>query len=80
MVVGYLSVGSTSYEVSACTQTTRFLLDFSFLEAREDHGRAPRGERLKQACICSPYVVGSERSYTGPRMLLELVISIPFFC
>ena len=34
MVVGDLSVGSTSYEVSACTQTTRFLLDTSFLEAR----------------------------------------------
>ena len=44
-----LVVGITSYEVSACRRTTRFLLASNFLEGREDHGRTLRGERLRQA-------------------------------
>ena len=32
----------------------------TFLEAREDHGRALRRERLKQVCDCLTSVVESE--------------------
>ena len=54
MVIWVVGVGPTSYEVSACPQTTRFLLAsiggaYGRREVREDHGRAPRRERLKQA-------------------------------
>ena len=39
---GVAGVGSTSYEVSACPRTTRFLLASNFLEARAGGARCAR--------------------------------------
>ena len=48
-------------------------------DARENHGRALREERLRRDCACSPSVVGSKISCTVSKILPRLVRLIPFF-
>ena len=44
----------------------------NFLKAREDHGRALRGERLKQVCACPLFVVENEKNLMWPKRLSRL--------